>query len=93
MKEFTASMLSEGNKIFPVKIIISDRNIVIKTPSIFSSKERVIPFNRISSVSTVSPIIGFSSIVLETNGESSASIHGFYKNEVLEMKELILNKI
>lgn len=93
MKEFTASMLSEGNKVFPVKIIISDSNVVIKTPSLFSSKERVIPFNRISSVGTSSPFIGFSSIILETNGESSASIHGFYKSEVEEMKELILKKI
>ncbi len=93
MKEFTASMWSEGNKVFPTKIIISEKNLVIITPSLFSNKERVIPFTRISSVGTNTPLVGFSSITLETNGESAASIHGFYKSEVEEMKTLILNKI
>lgn len=93
MKNYTATRLSSGNKLFPSKITLMDNSIVIKRPSLFSSKERTIPFSRVSSVSYESPFIGFSSIIIETNGESSEVVHGFYKSEVLEIRDLILSKI
>lgn len=92
MSKFKTSRLSNGNLLFPIEIILSN-NITIKTPNLISNNERVILFSRVSSVSVSTPVIGFSSITIETNGESLVLIHGFYKREVEEISKLILNKM
>ena len=93
MKIYTASRLTDGNRIFPTRIIIDDSTVTFKIPSLFSGKETTIPFSRISSVNINSPFIGFSTIIIETTGEGQIIAKGFTKSEVLEMKELILSKI
>lgn len=93
MNKFKTSRLSSGNFIFPIEVILNSSNLTIKTPNLISRNERVIPFNRVSSVSISTPMIGFSSITIETNGESLVLIHGFYKIEVEKMSKLILNKM
>ncbi len=93
MKVYTASRLTAGNKIFPSKIILDDLAITLKNPSLFSGKEKTIPFSQISSVNIDCPFVGFSTIIIETTGEGSINAHGFTKSEVEEMKELILLKI
>jgi hypothetical protein len=93
MKIYTASRLTDGNRIFPTRIIIDDSTVTFKIPSLFSGKETTIPFSRISSVNIDCPFIGFSTIIIETTGEGQIIAKGFTKSEVLEMKELILSKI
>lgn len=93
MKIFTASRLSEGNKVFPARIVIDDSKVTLKIPGFFSGKEMSIPFSRISSVDIECPFIGYSDIIIETTGEGSISAHGFTKDDVKEMKDLILSKI
>ncbi len=93
MKIYTASRLTDGNRIFPTRIIIDDSTVTFKIPSLFSGKETTIPFSRISSVNIDCPFIGFSTIIIETTGEGQIIAKGFTKSEVLKMKELILSKI
>lgn len=93
MKKYTASRLTEGNKLFPIQIIIDDIGVTVKTPSLLGGREQTIPFSRISSVNIDCPFVGYSTIVIETTGEGQISAKGFLKSEVLEMKELILSKI
>jgi hypothetical protein len=93
MKIYTASRLTDGNRIFPTRIIIDDSTVTFKIPSLFSGKETTIPFSRISSVNIDSPFIGFSTIIIETTGEGQIIAKGFTKSEVIEMKELILSKM
>lgn len=93
MKIYTASRLTDGNRIFPTRIIIDDSTVTFKIPSLFSGKETTIPFSRISSVNIDCPFIGFSTIIIETTGEGQILARGFTKSEVLEMKELILSKM
>lgn len=92
-KEYTASRLTEGNKLFPAKIILEDNGVTFKVPSFFSGEETTIPYSRISSVNVNSPFVGFSDIIIETTGEGKIQVHGFTKDEVTEMKQLILEKI
>jgi len=66
MKKYTASRLTEGNKFFPMQIIIHDFGVTVKTPSLLSGKEQTIPFSRISSVNIDCPFVGYSTIVIET---------------------------
>ena len=94
MKTFIASRLLEGNRLFPNEIHISESGVTMKVPGFLSSKEETILFSKISSVNIKTPMIGFSSITITTNtreGEITSS--GFLKEEVIEMKSIILNKI
>lgn len=93
MIKFVASRLTSGNRIFPAEVIINDNSVTLKNPSIFSGKEKTIPFTRISSVDINSPIIGFSKIIIETTGEGKIESNGFTMAEVKEMKKIILSKI
>jgi len=93
METFVASRLTDGNKIFPARIIIDTLGVTLKIPSLFSGSERTIPFTRISSVDIDCPFIGFSTIIIETTGEGKIQAHGFTKAEVERMKALILGKI
>ncbi|MEO8147942.1 MAG: PH domain-containing protein [Bacteroidia bacterium] len=92
MEKFTASRLTSGNKMFPLVITIDEIGVTLKMPSLFSGSEKTIPFSRISSVNIDCPLIGFSTIIIETTGEGSIRAHGFTKKEVLKMKELMLSK-
>ena len=93
MKSYTASRLSEGNKTFPIKILIDERGVTLKHPGVFSGQEKTIPFSRVSSVDTDCPLVGFSTISIQTTGEGKIEAHGFTKSEVTEMKEMILKNI
>lgn len=92
-KIFAASRLTEGNKVFPNKIILDDNGVTLKIPSMFSGEETTIPYSRISSVNIDTPFVGYSDIIIGTTGEGEIKVHGFTKDEVQEMKQLILQKI
>ena len=92
MDTFTASRLSAGNKVFPSQIIIDNLSLTFKIPGLFSGSEKTIPFSKIASVDIDCPMIGFSTIIVETTGEGNVRAHGFTKDEVKKMKELILQK-
>lgn len=71
MEIFMASRLTAGNKIFPSEISIGPRGVTLKIPGLFSGNEKTVPYTRISSVDISSPLVGFSTIVIETTGEGS----------------------
>lgn len=94
MKVYQASKLASGvSKVFPHKITITDNSVTITEPGLFSNKEKTIPFSKIASVNINSPLVGFSTITVETTGNDSLTINGFTKDEVREMKQIILGKI
>ncbi len=93
MEVFIASRLTADNKVYPSEIIIDKDGVTLKIPGLFSGNEKTIPFKRISSVNTISPLIGYSTINIETNGDGSIKAYGFRKSEVRRIKELILAKI
>lgn len=93
MEIFIASRLTAGNKVFPAEIIIDLNGVTLKIPGLFSGNEKTIPYTRISSVYIDCPIIGYSTINIETTGEGCIKAHGFTKSEVTKIKERILAKI
>jgi uncharacterized membrane protein YdbT with pleckstrin-like domain len=93
METFIASRLTEGNRILPSKIIIDKLGVTLKVPGLFSGNEKTIPFNRISSVDIDCPFIGYSTIIIETTGEGEIRAHGFTKEEVKRIKQIILREI
>ena len=93
METFIASRWTDGNRIFPSKIIIDDLGVTLHDPGLFSGKEKTVPFSRISSVNIECPFLGFSTIIIETTGEGRIASQGFSKDNVKRMKEIILGKI
>lgn len=93
METFIASRVAEGNRVFPSKVIIDQQGVTLKVPSLFSGNEKTIPFSRISSVNIDCPLVGYSSIIIDTTGEGNIRAHGFTKAEVMRMKAMILEKI
>lgn len=92
MKTFEASRLTEGNKVFPTKIVITNRSVTIKKPGVFSSDEKIIPMSQVTHVDVSCPFVGFSTITFGTENEP-VKVSGFTKSEVSQMKEIILNFI
>jgi len=88
--EYTASRLSEGNKLFPAKITITSQGVTLRVPGFFSGKEQTIPFHLISSVDVETPFVGFSSVKIYSVGWDVIRATGFAKADVLAIKEEIL---
>lgn len=93
MKNYRASRISEGNRMFPCLIQMDEYSVTYKIPGLFNGKETTIPMSRISSVDIETPLIGFSTIIIETTGEGKIRANGFTKSEVKEIKGFILSKI
>lgn len=91
MKTYQASKLAIGvNKLFPHKVRISDTSVTVIQPGVFSNKEKTIPFTQIASVDVSCPLVGFSTLNIETSGNDTLTLVGFTKSEVNEMKETLL---
>ena len=61
---FIASRLSNGNGLFPTEIRIETNVVTIVKPGLISCREKSIKYNKLTSVEIVSPLIGFSKIII-----------------------------
>jgi hypothetical protein len=86
--KYTASRLSEGNKLFPAEIITEDNGITIKIPGLFSGESTTIAYDSISAVEIDTPLIGYSTIRFYHSG-NKIEAHGFSKSDVKDIKEYI----
>jgi hypothetical protein len=86
--KFTASRLSEGNKVFPAEIHLEENNIEIKVPGLFSGDSKYLNYEDITSIEVDSPMIGFSTIRLFLAG-NKVEVHGFSKSDVKEIRKVI----
>ncbi|MEO7215108.1 hypothetical protein [Mucilaginibacter sp.] len=86
--KYTASRLSEGNKVFPSEIYTEENGVTIKVPGLFSGDTTTIAYESISAVETDTPMIGFSTIRFFHSG-NKVEAHGFTKNDVEEIKAYI----
>ncbi|WP_454801970.1 hypothetical protein [Mucilaginibacter phyllosphaerae] len=86
--KYTASRLSEGNKLFPAEIITEDNGITIRIPGLFSGESTTIAYDSISAVEIDTPLIGYSTIRFYHSG-NKIEAHGFSKSNVKEIKSFI----
>ena len=92
MRKFESNRLTEGNKLFPTQIILTNKGVVVKKPGLFSSEEKVIPYSQITYVNINTPLFGFSEIEIGTENQPVV-IGGLLKREVKEIQSLILETI
>ena len=93
MKEYIASRMSRGNKVYPIHLIIDDAGVTLKLPGLFKGKETTTLYGSISSVDIETPLLGFSTITIDTKGDGRIVAHGFTKADVREMKQSILSRM
>jgi hypothetical protein len=93
MQRYTASRLTAGNRLFPAQLHIDDMGVTLKKPSLFSGQETSVPYSRIASVNIECPVVGYSTIHIQTTGEGMITVHGFLRREVEEMKHILLGRI
>ena len=86
--KFTASRLSEGNKVFPAEIHLEENSIEIKVPGLFSGDSKYINYEDITSIEVDSPMVGFATLRLFTTG-SKVEVHGFTKSDIKEIRKVI----
>ncbi|MBI4929977.1 MAG: hypothetical protein HY841_04380 [Bacteroidetes bacterium] len=86
--KFTASRLSEGNKVFPAEIHCEQNGLTIKIPGLFSGQSKHLPYNQIGEVSVDAPLVGYSTIHFYTAG-TRVSANGFTSSEVKQIKSAI----
>lgn len=96
--EFTTSRLSNGNVLFPDKIILTDDGVIVRRPFIYSHKEIYIPYQEVSAITIDTQIVGFASIFIYARGSSISShdavieVHGFLRSEAEQIRRLIIEK-
>lgn len=87
--KFTASRLSEGNKVFPTEIHLEENSIEIKTPGLFSGDSKYLNYEDITSIEVDSPMIGFATLRLFMTGGNKIEAHGFSKGDIKEIRRVI----
>lgn len=85
--KFTASRLSDGNKLFPDEVIIDSKTVTIKSPKLFGGKSKTFPVNQVT-VSIHSPLVGVSDLTFFSQG-TSATVHGFTIAEANKINKMI----
>ncbi|MBS1623419.1 MAG: hypothetical protein JST83_05330 [Bacteroidetes bacterium] len=87
--KYTASRLSEGNKVFPAEIVLEESGLVVRIPGLFSDETRYFDYDHIASVDVETPLVGYSTITFFAGGHY-ISAHGFTSSEVKAIKRAIL---
>lgn len=91
MKTYTASRLSETNRLFPIQVRIDVNGVsTTKMVGIGLSKEtHTVSFGNIACVRVRTPLVGFSTLEIETKGGKVVRAHGFTEADMKEMHSII----
>ena len=80
MSTYTASRISEGNKLFPPSIETGELGLTVKFPSLFKGKKQFVSYDNISSIKYDAPLVGFTKLHIIINGKTT-TVEGFYKGD------------
>jgi hypothetical protein len=86
---FTASRLTEGNFLFPVRIVITRQRVSRIKPRMFGSEEESIPISKVASVNIKTGVIWSDVRIDSTGGSNPITSHGHTKSDAREMRDLI----
>jgi hypothetical protein len=78
---FKANKLSNGNLFNTTEVILDKNNITVKKPGLFTSSQKTIKLDTITSVEVHSSFLDFSRIVVSAYGLDNLSIEGFSRRD------------
>jgi hypothetical protein len=86
---FYASRLTQGNRLFPTVIEVSDKSVTRRKRSWFSRDEISVSIAKVASVHIKTGVL-WSEIRIESSGGTDPMVsHGHSKGDALRIKELI----
>jgi hypothetical protein len=86
---FTASRWTQGNFLFPTKIIVSPQRVSRVKSRLFGSNEETIPMSKVASVNIKTGIV-WSEIVIESSGGADPiTSYGHRKRDAQRIRDLI----
>jgi hypothetical protein len=86
---FTASRLTSGNFLFPVRIEVSRERVSRVKPSLFGSNEESIAIAKVASVSIETGLIWSDIRIDSTGGTNPIRSHGHGKEDARAIRALI----
>lgn len=86
--KYVTSRISKGNKLFPTEISTEENGLSVRMPGMFNDKNTFLAYSSISSVTVETPLIGFSTIYISSQG-SQITIHGFSKRDAIAIRKAI----
>ena len=86
---FTASRLTRGNLLFPVRIEINQERVARVKPRLVGANEESIPISKVASVNIATGLI-WSDIRIDSSGGSNPILsHGHRNSDARRIRELI----
>ena len=86
---FQASRWTKGNRIFPTVISITDKAVVRRKRSWFSSDEMSVSLIKVASVHIRTGFLWADIRIASTGGSDDIASRGHYKSDAREIKRLI----
>lgn len=86
---FTASRLTQGNFLFPTKIIITVNRVSRVKGKLFGSNEETIAMSKVASVHISTGMIWSEIVIESTGGTDPITSHGHSKADAQKIRELI----
>ncbi|HUN55578.1 MAG TPA: hypothetical protein VMU29_10525 [Smithella sp.] len=86
---FTASRMTKGNRIFPVRIEVNQSRVTRIKPRLFGSSEESIAVDKVASVNIQTGLIWADIRIDSTGGSNPIVSHGHRKNDARAIRDLI----
>ena len=86
---FTASRLTSGNHLFPVRIEITRERVTRIKPRLLGSDEESIPLSKVASVNIQTGLLWSTIRIDSTGGSNPITSHGHRKADARTIRDLI----
>jgi len=86
---FTASRLTRGNLLFPVRIVVTPLHVSRVKPRLFGTTDESIAIAQVASVGITTGIIWSQIRIDSTGGSDPITSHGHRKRDAIRIRELI----
>jgi hypothetical protein len=86
---FTASRLTSGNLLFPVRIEVSQNRVTRIKPRLIGSNEESIAIHKVASVNIQTGLIWSNILIDSTGGSNPIMSHGHRKDDARAIRDLI----
>ena len=86
---FTASRLTSGNLIFPVRIVVNQNRVTRIKPRLIGSSEESIAIPKVASVNIKTGLIWSDIRIDSAGGSNPIESHGHFKGDARAIRDLI----
>lgn len=93
MSTYEANRLSQGNSLFPAKIVLKDDSVVLKIPGLFDGKEKSLLYRQITSIEINGGMLSFCDITIKTSRSGKIIAKGFSHSTAKEIQSAINYRI